>query len=228
VENSSKRIKGKQTITMRWLSIGAIIIFTISISPVFGQVKIVDSTGKTKPLTAVDSTKKKSTKKIYCDTCFSPRKATVRSAMIPGWGQVYNKQIWKVPLVYATLGTVAGIFIVNVKEYNGLREAYKLRIDTNRLNDLDIPAKYSVLSANSMKFYRDEYRKNVDMSVLAFIIAWGLNVVDATVSAHLKQFDVSDDLSMKIKPTFQANGQTSVGLVFTFKDKSSKLKSVSR
>ncbi len=213
---------------MRWLSIVAIFLFTINISPLHGQVNIVDSTGKTKPLSAIDSTKKKSTKKIYCDTCFSPRKATVRSALIPGWGQVYNKQIWKVPLVYAALGTVAGIFIVNVKEYNGLREAYKLKIDTFPTNDINIPSKYSVLSANSMKFYRDEYRKNVDMSVLAFIIAWGLNVVDATVSAHLKHFDVSDDLGMKIKPTFQANGQTGVGLVFTFKDKKSKLNTAGR
>ena len=213
---------------MRWLSIVVIIFFANNISPLYGQVKIVDSTGKTKPLTAIDSSNNKTQKKIYCDTCFSPRKATLRSAIIPGWGQVYNKQIWKVPLVYAALGTVAGIFIVNVKEYNGLRQAYKLKIDTFPTNDIDIPSKYSVLSANSMKFYRDEYRKNVDMSVLAFIIAWGLNVVDATVSAHLKQFDVNDDLSMKLKPTFQANGQTGVGLVFTFKDKKSKLKDLGR
>ncbi len=207
---------------MRWLSITAIILFTISTRQIFGQVKIVDSTGKIKSLYAIDSTKNKKQKKVYCDTCFSPRKATVRSAMIPGWGQVYNKQIWKVPLIYATLGTIAGIFIVNVKEYNGLREAYKLKIDTFPNNDRDIPAAYSVLSANSMKFYRDEYRKNVDMSVLAFIIAWGLNVVDATVSAHLKQFDVSDDLSMKIKPTLQLNGQLGLGVVFSFKDKKTK------
>lgn len=194
----------------------------------YAQPKVADSTILLKQKSTVDSSKNKKQKTVYCDTCFSPRKATVRSAMIPGWGQVYNKQVWKVPLVYATLGTIAGIFVVNVKEYNGLKNAYKLKIDTFPGNDKDIPVAYSILSANSMKFYRDEYRKNVDMSVLAFIIAWGLNVVDATVSAHLKQFDVSDDLSLKIKPTFNLNGQTGVGLVFSIKNKKDKLKDANK
>ena len=199
---------------MSWLSIVAISILSIISSQTIGQPKPADSTDKSRPAKAIDSSKIKKQKPPVCDTCFSPKKATIRSAMIPGWGQVYNKQVWKVPLVYATLGTVAGIFIVNLSEYKGLRDAYKYKVDTDTSNDKLIPSKYSVLSANSIKFYRDEYRKNVDMSVLAFIIGWGLNVVDATVSAHLKQFDVSDDLSLKIKPTFQMNGQTGVSLVF--------------
>ena len=213
---------------MRWPGIVAIIILTTIGSHSFGQVKIVDSTGKLKPLTAVDSTKNKKQKKVYCDTCFSPRKATIRSAIIPGWGQVYNKQIWKGPLVYATLGITAGIFVVNVKEYTGLRNAYKLKVDTIASNDNQIPARYSVLSANSMKFYRDEYRQNVDLSVLVFIIGWGLNVVDATVSAHLKQFDVGDDLSLKIKPILNLSGQAGIGLVFTLKNNRASLKDMDK
>jgi len=208
---------------MRWCSIVAIILLTTICGSAFAQVKVVDSTGKLKPLNAADSSKTKKKKTVYCDTCFSPRKATIRSAIIPGWGQVYNKQVWKVPLIYATLGITAGIFVVNVQEYNGLREAYKLRIDTIPGNDVNIPARFSVLSANSMKFYRDEYRKNVDLSVLVFLIGWGLNVIDATVSAHLKQFDVNDDLSLKIKPNFQPNGQTGVSLVFGLKNNKGKL-----
>ncbi|MES2777953.1 MAG: DUF5683 domain-containing protein [Bacteroidota bacterium] len=213
---------------MRWLSIFTIILLTTICSHSFGQVKLIDSTGKVRPLTAADSSKNKKQKEIYCDTCFSPRKATLRSAIIPGWGQVYNKQVWKVPFVYAILGVTAGIFVVNVKEYNGLKAAYVLRVDTIASNDTLIDPRYSVLSANSMKFYRDEYRKNVDLSVLVFIIGWGLNVIDATVSAHLKQFDVSDDLSLKIKPTFNMNGQTGVSLVFGLKNNKGKLKDMNK
>ncbi|MEO7311805.1 MAG: DUF5683 domain-containing protein [Chitinophagaceae bacterium] len=207
---------------MSWRSILVIIVFTITSGHSYAQLQTVDST-KLKRASTIDSSKKIKPKVPYCDTCFSPKKATIRSAIIPGWGQIYNKQLWKVPLVYGVLGAVAGIFIVNIHEYKGLRDAYRYKVDNDPANDTLIASRYSVLSANSMKFYRDQYRKNVDMSVLAFLIGWALNVVDATVSGHLKQFDVSDDLSMKIKPNFQMNGQTGVSLVFSLKNKKGKL-----
>jgi hypothetical protein len=80
-----------------------------------------------------------------------------------------------------------------------------------------IPFRFSNLGANSLKFYRDDYRRNIDYSVLVFLLAWGLNVVDATVSAHLKQFDVSDDLSLKFKPMLTPEGRMGLGLVMNFK-----------
>jgi hypothetical protein len=156
------------------------------------------------------------TKKNYFDSSFSPHKATVRSALIPGWGQVYNRQIWKVPLVYGAIGTTAGIFIYNLKNYRDLRRSYILLTDGDPTNDYQVPNKFSVLSVNSIKFYRDDFRRNVDYSVLAFLIAWGLNVVDATVSAHLRQFDVSDDLSLKVKPTLSPTGNLGIGLAVNF------------
>jgi len=181
----------------------------------FAQVTVIDSAGNTKPLTAVDSAVV--TPKPKFDTSFSPRKATIRSAIIPGWGQIYNKQIWKVPLVYAAVGISAGVFFYNIKDYRGLRDAYKYTVDTISANNDLIADRYKGLSANSLKFYRDEVRKNVDRSVLVFLLAWALNVVDATVAAQLKQFDVGDDLSLKIKPTIHFNGQTGVSLVFSLK-----------
>lgn len=155
--------------------------------------------------------------KFRFDSSFSPRKATIRSAIVPGLGQIYNRQIWKVPFVYGAIGTTIGIFIYNVKGYNDLRRSYILRSDTIASNDSLIPYRYSTLQANSLKFYRDQFRRNVDYSVLAFLIAWGLNVVDATVSAHLRQFDVGDDLSIKVRPTLSPTGTVGFGLVMNFK-----------
>jgi hypothetical protein len=147
------------------------------------------------PITVTDSLKLKKKQ------AFSPRKATIRSAMVPGWGQIYNKKYWKLPLVYGALGTTAGIYFYNIDTYRALRLAYKYRIDTIPGNDLLIDPRFRNLSAGALRSYRDSFRQNIDYSVLFFIIFWGLNVVDATVDAHLKAFDVSDDLAIKIKPS---------------------------
>lgn len=125
------------------------------------------------------------------------RRVTRHSAMVPGWGQIDNKQAWKVPIVYGALGGTAFVFFNNVNEYRGLRQAYIDRIERPTEPDL-IPPRYRLLSTNSLRFFRDEFRRNVDYSVLAFIIGWGLNVVDATVFAHLRGFDVSNDLSIQL------------------------------
>ncbi len=152
----------------------------------------------------------------------SPRKATIRSAIIPGWGQAYNKKYWKIPIVYGALGTAAGFFIYNRREYNDARDAYRYKVDTIAANDVLIKPKFQPVDAESVRQYRIGVRQYVDYSVLAFLVLWGLNVVDATVDGHLKAFEVSDDLSMLINPTVNPiTKQASVGLVFTFGKKHS-------
>lgn len=144
---------------------------------------------------------------------FNPRTATIRSAIVPGLGQIYNKKYWKLPLVYGALGTTAGIFVYNVKTYKRLKAAYAYKIAGQ--NDL-VYYKYRNLSAESIRTYRNTFRQNVDYSALFFVIFWGLNVVDATVDAHLKSFDVNDDLSLQIKPGYSPLANTSgVSLVLT-------------
>ncbi len=154
------------------------------------------------------------------------RRVTKHSAMVPGWGQIDNKQGWKVPFVYGGLGITTYLFFENKKIYNELRQAYIYRTDTIPGNDDDIPEKYQPLSTNSIRFYRDEYRKNVDYSVLAFIIVWGLNVVDATVFAHLRDFDVSDQISLRLKtPSYNPiNHQGNLGISVNVKPRSATLK----
>lgn len=154
------------------------------------------------------------------------RKVTRHSAMVPGWGQINNRQGYKVPVIYGGLGFIAYLFFDNVKEYRALRQAYIYRLDDDPANDNLIPEKYRPLSTNSIRFYRDEFRRNVDYSVLTFIIVWGLNVVDATVFANLRGFDVSDDLSLKINlPRVQpVTGFTTVGITLQKKQVPKTLK----
>ena len=151
---------------------------------------------------------------------FDPRIATRRSAMLPGWGQIYNKKYWKLPLVYGGLGLTAGVFFYNVKNYKLLRLAYIYKIDTLPANDVLIDPRFRGFSAASIRTNRDLFRQNVDYSVLFFILFWGLNVVDATVDGHLKQFDVNENLSLQIKPGFSPLANTSgISLVFDIHSK---------
>ncbi|MEJ7588396.1 MAG: DUF5683 domain-containing protein [Ferruginibacter sp.] len=139
---------------------------------------------------------------------FDPRVATRRSAMIPGWGQIYNKKYWKLPLVYGALGVTAGVFFYNVKTYKLLRQAYIFKIDKDSANDKLIDPRFKNLSSGALRSYRNSFRQSVDYSVLFFIVFWGLNVVDATVDGHLKAFDVNDNLSLQLKQGYSPMANT--------------------
>jgi len=160
-----------------------------------------------KPLSKKDSA---FIKNSHPDTSkiFNPHIAVVRSAMIPGWGQAYNKQYWKIPIIYGALGTTAGIFFYNLKYYKLLRKAYQIRLSGDTASFTQIDPEFQYLSSPSIQAYRNEFRQNIDYSVLFFLFFWGLNVVDATVDAHLKGFDVGSDLSLEIKPGFSPMANT--------------------
>lgn len=155
----------------------------------------------------------------------NPRKATIRSAIIPGWGQVYNKKYWKVPIVYAALGVTGYVFFDNIKTYREVRYAYQVTAGKDTANFDNVAPYLRVFVENnalsSLDNYRREFRRNIDYSVLVFLLFWGLNVVDATVDAHLKEFDVSPELSMKLKPllpnnTYQLGVGNTAGLSLVF------------
>lgn len=143
----------------------------------------------------------------------SPRKAALRSAILPGWGQIYNKKYWKLPIIYGIMGTCTGIFIFNLNSFYDTRFAYRVKYNM-RVNRTDsalfskIKRELQPLSENSLVFYRNQYRRDIDYSALVFIILWGLNVVDASVDAHLKSFDVGPDLSLHFKPGYSELAQT--------------------
>ena len=171
------------------------------------QKEILKSADSLNTVTTIIDTsaegKKKSKVKVY-----NPGKAALRSAILPGWGQVYNKKYWKVPIVYAGLGITAGIFFYNLETYQDTRMAYTIRSTEDTARYDEIPDYLQPISTESLRYYRDSYRQAMDYSILFFLLIWGLNVVDAAVDAHLKSFDVSPDLSLKFKPYYSPRGGT--------------------
>jgi hypothetical protein len=143
----------------------------------------------------------------------SPKKAAIRSAILPGLGQIYNKKYWKLPIVYGAMGTCAGVFFFNLGSYKDTKFAYKVKYNmrVNKTDSLLFPKikdNLKPLTEESLRFYRNQYRRDIDYSALFFLILWGLNVVDATVDAHLKTFDVSPDLSLQFKPGYSEMAKT--------------------
>lgn len=154
---------------------------------------------------------------------FSPRQAAIRSAIFPGLGQVYNKKYWKVPIVWGAVGVPVYLFFDNKAWYDRTRYALAV-VASNTTNQDSLNRVHPQLSTlvankatNSLLRYRNEFRKNMDYSVLFTLLLWGLNIVDATVDAHLKGFNVSDDLTMRIKPTMLPGNTAGLSLVFAFR-----------
>jgi hypothetical protein len=153
----------------------------------------------------------------------SPRKAAIRSAIIPGWGQIYNKKYWKVPIVWGALGVTGYIFFNNLHTYEDLKFSYaaKYKASVPPYDSIDykqIKDKYMPIDPEALKAGRNQYRQYIDYAAVFFIIFWGLNVVDAAVDAHLKAFDISPDLSLRIKPQYNPLAKAGgVSFVFNFK-----------
>lgn len=159
------------------------------------------------PVIQKDTTPVATALKITKDTSakkHSPRVAAIRSAIVPGLGQIYNKKYWKLPIVYGALGTCAGVFVYNMQWYKRTRFAYTTLATNDVANYPNVHPKLQFLinrgDASTLQYLRNQYRRDIDYSVLFFLLLWGLNVVDATVDAHLKSFDVSPDLSLQFKP----------------------------
>ena len=219
---------------MRLIKLFIFIVFILTIlpeSPLYAQERNDTLSAQTdvRDTLIFDGTKKDTSGKnvLALDTALSkkhnPKVAIFRSAVLPGWGQAYNKKYWKIPIVYGALGTTAGFFLFNIKTYNELRQAVIYKSDNIPGNDLLIPPEFRTYRVETLQSIRNTYRQYIDYSVLVFIVFWGLNVVDAAVDAHLKAFDVSSDLSLKLKPGYDYLTNTSgLSLVLTLKDKSDK------
>jgi len=162
---------------------------------------------------------------IYKDgkeiTTFSKKKksssrAALFSAVLPGAGQVYNGKYWKVPIVYSALGTAAFLFQFNNKQYHKFLTGYQQRIDTS----LDETIFNEDIATDVLLQYKNSTRRNRDLSVVIFLAVYGLNIIDATVDAELSDFDVSEDLSLKISPEiiplYGKSRKNTIGLTVCF------------
>ena len=130
----------------------------------------------------------------------APAKAAFYSAVLPGLGQIYNKQYWKLPLVYGAIGAGLYFYNMNVQEYNRFRTAY-----FNRLNGL--PDEFSMYGTDVLIRAQKLYRRQRDTAMLLTVLAYVLNIVDANVSAHLKQWNVDDNLSFRAVQFTTGTGQ---------------------
>lgn len=161
----------------------------------------------------------------------SPKQAAIFSAIIPGLGQAYNEKYWKIPIVYAALGT-AGFFIyTNSRTYNDLKNTYLLRVDgDSTTNDEYIyvlgGSQYTGYIADDLLLtYVDEWKKYTDINVIITTFIYLLNIVDAVVDAHLYNFDVSDDITLQFTPYYaprynlynQPDKSFGINLKFSFK-----------
>ncbi len=152
---------------------------------------------------------------------FNPKTAMLRSAILPGWGQWYNKKYWKIPIIYGALGTTAYVFFYNLNTYKDLRNAVIYRSRATHADSMRVAPNLQYLTNQDLRLNRNIFRQNIDYSVLVFLGFWALNVVDATVDAHLKAFDVSPDIGMKIQPGLSNMNNPGVSFVFFFKEKNS-------
>jgi hypothetical protein len=180
------------------------------------------STPKTRPSSIASTDTIPAKKDSVVKKKHSPRTAAIRSAIFPGLGQIYNKKYWKLPIVYAAMGISGGIFLYNLKNYHDTRFAYTVKYNM-RVFGTDtalydkIKAQLKPLSEESLRFYRNQFRRDIDFSAVFFIIMWGLNIVDAVVDAHLKSFDVSPNLSLNLKPGYsEMAGTNGLSLVVIF------------
>lgn len=127
----------------------------------------------------------------------SASKASKLSAIIPGAGQVYNKQTWKVPIIYAGAGALIYSMSWNNKNYQKYLTAYKLDSDTSSSTNSEFNGLYSV---ENLIVLKDYYRRNRDFSAIGLVLLYTANIVDAYVYGQFFNFDVSDDLSLQVKP----------------------------
>jgi hypothetical protein len=132
-----------------------------------------------------------------------PTKAALLSAALPGLGQVYNKKFWylKVPVIYAAAGALAFTLNFNQRNYKGFRDAYQYRLDKNPFTTPD--ARFNTGNDDGIRSQRDRFRRERDYTIILSIGLYLLQIAEAATTAHLKTFDVSDELSMRFKPSIE-------------------------
>lgn len=153
------------------------------------------------------------TAKVVTINPLAPSKAAFYSAVLPGLGQAYNKKYWKIPLVYAAIGTSVYAYIFNNNKYHAYRDAYK-----NRLLGLT-DDEFSYLDQNRLIQAQRFYQRNRDLSALLIGVFYILNIVEANVDAHLMQFNVNDNLSLKpdlIQNDFTRRQNLGIGVSLKF------------
>lgn len=173
---------------------------TTTATPLLDSILTVDSTK------VIDSVEvKKGLFSFFTKDYPNPKKAAYLSLALPGAGQMYNKRWWKVPLVYGAIGGMVALIDYNQSWYKRSRTAYTQSLKGETIEDEQLRN----LSTNSLRLVRDQFDKNTQLSYIGLVVVYALQSVEAFVDAHLKTFDVNEDLSLQLKPSLQTNLLTS-------------------
>lgn len=138
------------------------------------------------------------------------------SACLPALGQIYNRKYWKAPVIYLALGGLGYWGVTNQIKYNyysnNLAALYD--DDVNTVNE-------TIYNSDQLIIQKRDYRKYRDYAIIAGVLVYLINIIDANVDAHLKTFDVSDDLSLQVNPysNFDYNNKLQAGLTLKLKFK---------
>ena len=153
------------------------------------------------------------TKEVSIDSLHFPKKSALYAAILPGSGHIYNNRYrpenkrstlwWKLPIIYGGIGASVYSTIFYHKEYKLILDERRARLDPNY-----IPVLYPETASQYLYPVQETYRKNRDYSIIAGIVVYVLNIIDANVEGHLIHFDASDKLSLNITPDYFRNNTT--------------------
>ena len=157
----------------------------------------------------------------------APSKAAFYSAVLPGLGQAYNKRYWKIPIVWGAIGTGIYAYLYNDNLYDRYRTAFKRRkagftddefYDLNPDDDF-VPTTPNV-SDEALQNAQERFQQDRDLALLITIGLYALNIIDANVDAHLKQYNINEDLSLKVQPYLEyhpINSDANYGLALAIR-----------
>ena len=192
------------------LRIIIISIFIYAVTPVMAQEKdsalvVQDTVIRTaKPAPTKSAPAVKSLERIELEKM--PHKAAIRSAIIPGWGQLTNRRWWKLPLVYGGFVGIALVYDFNQTNYKiFLTEAQNREYNTLHPKDTPRPTipGYTRYPTSGIITIKDGYRRNRDLTILAGAAFYAITIIDAYVDAKFFRFDITDELAIKVKPALQ-------------------------
>jgi Family of unknown function (DUF5683) len=145
-----------------------------------------------------------------------PGRSALYSLIAPGAGQIFNGSYWKAPIVWGVVGTMGTVMALNINTYNEFDSRYiaALKAEINMMDNPDPDG----LSSSQLFNLRTQANKNRQLTIVMFSLVWIGQSVEAFVDAHLKEFDVSDDLSIRFKPIMMREGasiaQTGIAIRF--------------
>lgn len=132
---------------------------------------------------------------------YDPRKALLFAAVLPGLGQVYNKKYWKLPLVYGGIGATAYAINFYQDGYRLYRRELFYNLDNNLAQDTQVNPNTGY-TTSQLRTIVDRYRRERDFMIIVMMGVYILQMVDAHVDAHLKEFDLNPNLQVRVEPSF--------------------------